>query len=103
MQRGTIIPGRYFRDELEKDGLNLQDAVRVLKTGNIFHEPEPDTKTGDWKYRVEAPKWTAMASNSPPTGSRLFPLLNWCLASAYKGVDRLLLAGAHSQGQNSCL
>ena len=53
MLKGNIIAGRHFRDELEIEGLDLQDAVRVLKTRNIFHEPEPDTKTGDWKYRVE--------------------------------------------------
>ena len=53
MQKGNIIPRRHFRNELEKEALDLQDAVRVLKTGNIFLEPEPDTKTGDWKYRVE--------------------------------------------------
>lgn len=64
VQKGNIIPGRHFRDELEKEGLNLQDAVRVLKTGNIFLEPESDTKTGDWKYRVEGAevdgKWLAI-------------------------------------------
>ena len=64
VQKGNIIPGRHFRDELEKERLNLQDAVRVLKTGNIFSEPEPDTKTGDWKYRVEGTevdgKWLAI-------------------------------------------
>jgi len=62
--KGNIIPGRRFRGELEKEGLDLQDAVRVLKMGNIFHEPEPDTKTGDWKYRVEGTevdgKWLAI-------------------------------------------
>jgi len=34
------------------------------KMDNIFHEPEPDTKTGDWKYRVEGTevdgKWLAI-------------------------------------------
>ena len=46
------------------DGLILPDALRVLKTGNIFHEPECDLKTGDWKYRVEGRevdgKWLAI-------------------------------------------
>jgi len=28
--KGNIIPGRHFRGELEKEGLDLQDAVRVL-------------------------------------------------------------------------
>ena len=60
VQKGNIIPGRHFRDELEKEGLNLQDAVRVLKTGNIFLEPESDTKTGDWKIPHRGHRsWTA--------------------------------------------
>lgn len=50
---GKIIPGKHFRDELAAEGLILPDALRVLKTGNIFHEPECEPKTGDWKYRVE--------------------------------------------------
>jgi len=61
---GKIIPGKHFRDELAAEGLILPDALRVLKTGNIFHEPECDLKTGDWKYRVEGRevdgKWLAI-------------------------------------------
>jgi Domain of unknown function (DUF4258) len=61
---GKIIPGKHFRDELAKEGLILPDALRVLKTGNIFQEPECDPKTGDWKYRVEGRevdgKWLAI-------------------------------------------
>lgn len=53
LRTGKIIPGKHFRDELAKEGLILPDALRVLKTGNIFQEPECDAKTGDWKYRVE--------------------------------------------------
>ncbi len=50
---GKIIPGKHFRDELAAEGLILPDVLRVLKTGNIFQEPECDPKSGDWKYRVE--------------------------------------------------
>ncbi|MGC0773550.1 MAG: DUF4258 domain-containing protein [Candidatus Acidiferrum sp.] len=61
---GKIIPGKHFRDELAAEGLILPDALRVLKTGNIFHEPKCDPKTGDWKYRVEGKevggKWLAI-------------------------------------------
>ena len=50
---GKIIPGKHFRDELAKEGLIFGDALRVLKTGQIYSEPDPDPKSGDWKYRVE--------------------------------------------------
>jgi Domain of unknown function (DUF4258) len=53
VRTGKIIPGKHFRDELANERLVLPDALRVLKTGNIFQEPESDPKTGEWKYRVE--------------------------------------------------
>jgi len=61
---GKIIPGRHFRDELANENLIFADALRVLKTGQIYDEPEPDAKTGVWKYRVEGQevdgKWLAI-------------------------------------------
>ena len=61
---GKVILGRHFRDELANEGLFFSDALRVLKTGQIYDEPEPDPKTGDWKYRVEGRevdgKWLAI-------------------------------------------
>ncbi|HWZ55059.1 MAG TPA: DUF4258 domain-containing protein [Verrucomicrobiae bacterium] len=64
MRIGKVILGRHFRDELANEGLFFADALRVLKTGQIYDEPEPDPKTGDWKYRVEGRevdgKWLAI-------------------------------------------
>lgn len=61
---GKIIPGKHFREELANEGLIFPDALRVMKTGQIYDEPEPDPKTGDWKYRVEGRevdgKWLAI-------------------------------------------
>lgn len=61
---GKIIPSKHFRDELAKEGLIFPDALRVLKSGQIYQEPEPDPKTGEWKYRVEGrevdSKWLAI-------------------------------------------
>lgn len=51
--QGVIIPGKHFRDELAKERLDLSDAWIVLRTGHIFKPPEPDIKTGEWKYAVE--------------------------------------------------
>jgi len=48
-----MIPGKHFREELANEGLDILDAHYVLRTGNIFQEPEPDIRSGDWKYRME--------------------------------------------------
>jgi len=53
LSAGRVIPGKHFRDELANEGLDILDAHYVLKTGNIFQEPEPDIRSGDWKYRIE--------------------------------------------------
>ena len=50
---GRVIPGKHFREELANEGLDIQDALNVLKAGRVFQEPEPDIRTGDWKYRME--------------------------------------------------
>jgi uncharacterized DUF497 family protein len=48
-----VIPGKHFREELANEGLDILDAHNVLRTGIIFKEPEPDIRSGDWKYRIE--------------------------------------------------
>ena|ERR1035438_1339930 len=53
LSAGRLIPGKHFREELADEGLDILDAHNVLKSGNIFQEPEPDIRTGDWKYRME--------------------------------------------------
>ncbi len=64
VRSGSVIPGKHFRDELANEGLIFADALRVLKTGQIYQEPEPDLKTGEWKYRLEGRevdgKWLAI-------------------------------------------
>jgi len=50
---GEVIPGRHFRDELAQEGLTFEDAWMVLTKGQICKPPEPDIKTGEWKYSVE--------------------------------------------------
>jgi len=50
---GDVIPGRHFREELRNEGLDMEDAFAVLRTGMIYDPPEPDIKTGEWKWRVE--------------------------------------------------
>ena len=56
LERGAVIPGRHFREELANEGINLQDAWIVLRYGHIYDAPEKDIKTGEWKYRLEGPE-----------------------------------------------
>jgi hypothetical protein len=50
---GAVIPTHHFRQELQNENLSFQDALHVLTRGRIFDAPEPDIKTGNWKYRIE--------------------------------------------------
>jgi hypothetical protein len=50
---GAVIPGKHFRDELQNENLAFPDAMAVLEGGSIYDPPEPDIRTGDWKYRIE--------------------------------------------------
>lgn len=50
---GRVIPGKHFREELTKERLSMADAWYVLRVGCIFDPPEPDIRTGEWKYRIE--------------------------------------------------
>ena len=53
MTAGRVIFGKHFREELANESLQITDARFVLKHGHIFTEPEPDIKTGEWKYRID--------------------------------------------------
>jgi hypothetical protein len=64
LEDGEIIPGRHFREELKAEELTFEDALCVMQRGSIYDPPEPDIKTGEWKYRVEGHepggKWLAV-------------------------------------------
>lgn len=53
LEEGSVIPGPHFTKALADEGLTFPDAVTVMKCGNVYDEPEPDIKTGEWKYKVE--------------------------------------------------
>lgn len=52
-ENGEIILGKHFREELANEDLTFEDAWAVLRTGHIYDPPEPDLRTGEWKYRLE--------------------------------------------------
>jgi len=53
LEHGKIIEGRHFREELAKEPLTFDDVWLVLRSGNVYAEPDLDTRSGEWKYRVE--------------------------------------------------
>lgn len=52
-ESGSVTIGYHFREELRKEGLSIPDAWQVLRSGCIYNPPEPDIKTGEWKYTIE--------------------------------------------------
>ena len=64
LEKGEVIPGKHFRDELEHECLTFEQARSVLRGGRIYSEAEQDLKTAEWTYRVEGwdpdGKWLAI-------------------------------------------
>ncbi len=53
LDEGTAIYTKHFREELVNDGFSMEDILFVCRSGTILMEPEQDTKSGHWKYRIE--------------------------------------------------
>lgn len=53
LKEGGVGFSEHSLDEMEKDRLDEQDCVNVLRAGNV--EP-PDFERGTWRYRVFTPK-----------------------------------------------
>lgn len=81
LEEGEVIPGPHFMKAFADEGLTFPDAFTVLKRGSIHDEPEPDIKTGEWKYRVEGHE---------PDGKWL------CIVFSFKTLDTALLITAWS-------
>ncbi|HLK34267.1 MAG TPA: DUF4258 domain-containing protein [Terriglobales bacterium] len=65
LEQGRVRWGGHFRKSLaEEKDVTLTDVWNVLRSGNIYEEPEQDIRTGDWKYRLEGHeaggKWLAV-------------------------------------------
>lgn len=73
---GEVRYGDHFRKALAAEKVEIPEAWTVLRCGNIYEEPEPDMKTGEWKYRVEGHE---------PDGKWLVVVLS------FKSLDRAFL------------
>ena len=53
LEHGSVIQSGHFRKELFDEGVEFDDALLVLRSGQIYDEPEHDIRKGEWKYRME--------------------------------------------------
>ena len=52
LDEGQFVATRHFKDELKNDGLDMEDAFIVCRSGAILDEPEENMKSGQWRYRI---------------------------------------------------
>ncbi|PYP87542.1 MAG: hypothetical protein DMG65_17360 [Candidatus Angelobacter sp. Gp1-AA117] len=52
-ENGVVEPHPHFLSALRDDGLDLLDAMPVLKSGIVYDEPEFDVRFRQWRYKVE--------------------------------------------------
>jgi len=76
LEFGNVIPSKHFRDELAAEDLVLSDAMFVVARGDIYDEPEYDTRYQEWTYRVEG---------TEPDGKYL------AIVFSFKSIDSALL------------
>ena len=51
--RLTLAFAAHVHDRLEERDLIMADLLHLLKTGFVYDDPEPSTREGHFKYRVE--------------------------------------------------
>jgi uncharacterized DUF497 family protein len=53
LEDGEIVPTKHFRDELCNECILFEDAWSVLRYGQIYEPAEEDTRSGEYKYRIQ--------------------------------------------------
>ncbi len=49
---GRIFPSNHAKKMMGKRDISNQDILRAFKYGKVIDEPEPDIRTGEWKYKI---------------------------------------------------
>jgi hypothetical protein len=84
---GEVVPGQHFREELANEGLTIEEAWSVLRTGTVFDPPEHDIRTGEWKYKVEGHelggKWLVITFSFKSI-SRAYLITVWSVQARHK-------------------
>lgn len=83
LEEGTIRFGAHCRDKQEQLRISDEDLRAVLRRGHVYDPPEPDIKTGEWKYRFEG---------CDLEGRHLI------LAASFKTIDRAFLITVFEKG-----
>ena len=50
---GAIRRDKHFNEQMHKRKVDMQDVMHVLKSGNVYEEPEIHPKTGRFVYAME--------------------------------------------------
>lgn len=80
LENGIVEPHPHFLRALRDDGLDFGDAMVVLKTGNIYNDPEFDVRFQRWRYRIEGKE---------PDGQWL------AIVFTFRAIDNTLLITAY--------
>lgn len=51
-QKGSIRKTGHAKKRMKERNVSDQDILKVLNNGQIFNDPEPNIKTGDWIYTI---------------------------------------------------
>jgi hypothetical protein len=63
---GVFVVTGHARREMEKDDLNDQDAINILRGGAVR---DSEWENGQWRYRVETPRMCFIVTFDPePVG-----------------------------------
>jgi hypothetical protein len=80
LEKGIVEPHPHFLRALKDDGLDFGDAIYVLRTGNIYDEPEFDVRFQQWRYLIQGKE---------PDGGLL------AIVFTFRAIDNALLITAY--------
>lgn len=68
---GEVSFTGHCQEELKKDSMDTADVLNILRCGRIEREPEPESKFGIWRYRVETHRMAAVIEIHSKTSLRV--------------------------------
>jgi hypothetical protein len=68
---GEVSFTGHCQEELKKDSMDTADVLNILRCGKIEREPEPESKFGIWRYRVETHRMAAVIEIHSKTSLRV--------------------------------
>lgn len=68
---GEVSFTGHCQEELKKDSMDTADVLNILRCGKIEREPEPESRFGTWRYRVETHRMAAVIEIHSKTSLRV--------------------------------